>query len=169
MGRAPGPQADPTEVAELAQLVRSRERGLLAIGPSDLCRGDAAALKQLAALAGWPLIADAASGLRTGAGEGATIVAGGQHLARTASFWDRHRPDVLVRAGHPTAARALREGLADWGPETWLVDPSDRWEEPTTVPAGRWRSSIGALARGVLASLGSARADPASPQPSKRS
>jgi len=64
---------------------------------------------------------------------------------------------VLVRAGHPTAARALREGLAGWGAEIWLVDPLDRWEEPTTVPAGRWRSALGALARGVLAALESGR------------
>ena len=161
----PAPAADPSEVAELAQLVRSRERGVLAIGPADLCEADADALKQLGAHAGWPLIADAASGLRAGSSGGATIVAAGQHLARTPSFWEGHRPDVLVRAGHPTAARALREGLAAWGSEIWLVDPLGRWEEPTTVPAGRWRSPIGALARAVLATLGSDSRDPESPRP----
>ena len=161
----PGPAADPTEVAELARLVDSRERGVLAIGPADLAMADAAAVKRLGAHAGWPLIADAASGLRAGGSGGATIVAAGQHLARTPSFWETHRPDVLVRAGHPTAARALREGLAAWGSEIRLVDPLDRWEEPTTVPTGRWRSPIGALARGVLASLGFDPSDLESPQP----
>ena len=164
---APPPRraADPGEVAQLARLVRSRQRGVLAIGPADLCEADAAAVKQLAAVAGWPLIADAASGLRAGRSGGAAIVAAGQHLARTPSFWESHRPDVLVRAGHPTAARALREGLATWGAEIWLADPQDRWEEPTTVPAGRWRSPIGALARGVLASFGSDSSDPETPPP----
>ena len=156
-GSPPPPAADAGEVAQLADLVRNRERGALAVGPSDLPGADAGAVKQLAALAGWPLIADAASGLRTGGTEGATIVAAGQHLARTGSFWDSHRPDVLVRSGHPTAARALREGLATWGAEIWLVDPLERWEEPTTVPAGRWRSPLGSLARGALAALGSDR------------
>ena len=156
-GSPPLPAADAGEVAQLADLVHDRERGVLAIGPSDLSGADAGAVKRLAALAGWPLIADAASGLRTGDDRGAAIVATGQHLARTAPFWNTHRPDVLVRAGHPTAARALREGLAAWGADTWLVDPLDRWEEPTTVPAGRWRSPLGALARGVLAALGSGR------------
>jgi len=151
------PAADPGEVAQLADLVRNRERGALAIGPLDLSPADAGAVKQLAALGGWPLLADAASGLRTGRAEGAAIVAAGQHLARTGPFWNAHRPDVLVRAGHPTAARALREGLAAWGADIWLVDPSDRWEEPTTVPTGRWRSPLGALARGALAALGSGR------------
>ena len=151
--------ADPAEVAELTHLVCGRERGLLAVGPADLSATDAAAVKQLAARAGWPLIADAASGLRTGGAEGATVVAAGQHLARTPPFWDGHRPDVLVRAGHPSAARALREGLAAWRSEIWLVDPLDRWEEPTTVPAGRWRSTIGALARGVLDSLATGQID----------
>lgn len=158
---SPGPTAPPVadagEVAQLADLVRNRERGVLAVGPSDLSGADAGAVKQLAALAGWPLVADAASGLRTGDAAAATVVAAGQHLARTGPFWDGHTPDVLVRAGHPTAARALREGLAAWEAEIWLVDPLDRWEEPTTVPAGRWRSPLGALARGVLASLEPAR------------
>ena len=153
----PPPAADGGEVAQLAELVHDRDRGVLAVGPSDLSGADAGAVKRLAALAGWPLLADAASGLRTGSAEGATIVAAGQHLARTGSFWREHEPDVLVRAGHPTAARALREGLAAWGAEIWLVDPLDRWEEPTTVPAGRWRSPLGALARDVLATLGSKR------------
>lgn len=145
--------ADPREVAELARLVRSRERGVLAIGPADLDEADAEAVKQLGAVAGWPLIADAASGLRAGDAAGATVVAAGQHLARSPAFWERHRPDVVVRAGHPSAARALREGLASWGSEMWLVDPLDRWEEPTAAPTGRWRSTIGALAREVLACL----------------
>ncbi|MDE0653558.1 MAG: 2-succinyl-5-enolpyruvyl-6-hydroxy-3-cyclohexene-1-carboxylic-acid synthase [bacterium] len=163
--RPPRPAADPAEVAALVGLVADRQRGVLAVGPAYLGEADAAAVKQLGALAGWPLIADAASGLRAGAEEGASIVAAGQHLARTPSFWGDHRPDVLVRAGHPTASRALREGLASWGSEIWLVDPLDRWEEPTTVPAGRWRSSIGALAQGVLASLGSDSGDPECLQP----
>lgn len=153
--------ASPTEVASLAHLVRCRERGLLAVGPSDLDPADASALKQLAALAGWPLVADAASGLRSGPTGGATVVATGHHLAGTTAFWERHRPEVIIRAGHPTAGRMLREGLAGWGSETWLIDPLDRWPEPTTVPAGQWRSPIGALARGVLTSLGAARNDPA--------
>ena len=160
-GESPGsprlPAAEAGEVAQLADLVRNRERGVLAVGPSDLSGADAGAVKRLAALAGWPLLADAASGLRTGGAEGAAIVAAGQHLARTGPFWNTHRPDVLVRAGHPTAARALREGLAAWGADIWLVDPLDRWEEPTTVPTGRWRSPLGALARGALAALGSGR------------
>ena len=157
----PEPAASPAEVAALAHLVGSRERGLLAVGPSDLSPADAAALKQLAALAGWPVVADAASGLRGGAAGGATVVATGHHLAGATSFWERHRPEVIIRDGHPTAGRVLREGLAGWGSETWLIDPLDRWPEPTTVPAGHWRSPIGALARGVLTWLGPAGDDPA--------
>ena len=156
-GAAPArlePAADPGEAAELARLVRSHERGVLAIGPTDLDEADADAVKRLGVHAGWPIIADAASGLRTGNARGATVVAAGQHLARTPSFWETHRPEVVVRAGHPTASRALREGLANWGAAMWLVDPLDRWEEPTTVPAGRWRSPTGPLARGALACLG---------------
>ena len=148
--------AAPAEAAALVDLLRGCERGLFAVGPADLSPADAGALKRLAALAGWPLIADSASGLRTGpAGEGddATVVATGHHLAITHAFWEAHRPDVIVRVGHPTAGRALREGLAAWGVPVILVDPQDRWPEPTTVPAARWRSAIGPLARAALAIL----------------
>lgn len=153
--------AVPSEATTLARLVQDTERGLLAVGPSDLPTGDAETLKRLAAVAGWPLVADAASGLRTGTPAGATVVAGGHHLASTTPFWKRQQPDVIVRTGHPTAGRALREGLAAWGSETWLVDPLDRWEEPTTVPAGLWRSPIGALARATLELLDDRGGSPA--------
>ncbi len=158
------PAASPTEVASLAHLVRCHDRGLLAVGPSDLDPADAAAVKRLAAVAGWPIVADAASGLRRGGSDDATIIAAGHHLAGTPSFWDAHRPEVIIRAGHPTAGRVLREGLAGWGSETWLIDPLDRWPEPTTVPAGQWRSPIGALARGVLTALGATGNDPPTAQ-----
>ena len=118
-------------------------------------------MRRLAAEAGWPLLADAASGLRTGDPEGAVIVTTGHHLATSGGFWQRHRPEVIIRVGHPTAGRALREALAAWRAETWLVDPLDRWEEPTGVPEGRWRSPIGALARGVTAGSAADSADSA--------
>ncbi|MCY3785479.1 MAG: 2-succinyl-5-enolpyruvyl-6-hydroxy-3-cyclohexene-1-carboxylic-acid synthase [bacterium] len=154
----PAAAAYPSEAASLARLVQSRAKGLLAVGPSDLRPADAAAVKRLAALAGWPVIADAASGLRSGAPEGAAVIAAGHHLACSPSFWEAHRPEVIVRTGHPTAGRALREGLAAWGSETWLVDSADRWEEPTAVAAGLWRSPIGALARGAADVLGAGNA-----------
>ena len=149
----PGPAPAPAEVAALAERVRRCERGLFAVGPADLAPAAAGALKELAALAGWPLVADAASGLRTGESGGAVVVATGHHLATARRFWEAHRPEVIVRVGHPTAGRALREGLAARGSETWIIDPLDRWPEPTTVPAGRWRSPAGALAEEVLRAL----------------
>ena len=156
----PEPAPDPAAVAGLADRIRRCERGLFAVGPADLAPSEAGALKELAAPAGWPIVADAASGLRTGASGGAVVVAAGHHLATARSFWEAHRPDVIVRVGHPTAGRALREGLAARGSETWIIDPLDRWPEPTTVPAGQWRSPAGALARGVLHALGDAPREP---------
>ena len=163
----PGPPAAPAtlaavpaEVAALTNLVRKRERGLFAVGPTDLSPPDARVLKRLSALAGWPLVADAASGLRTGPASAATVVGSGHHLATAAPFWEAHRPDVILRVGHPTAGRALREGLAAWGAQTLLVDPLDRWPEPTAVPTEHWRSPIGALAREALGTLGHAAGDP---------
>ncbi len=60
----PAPPAIGIEVEELAAIIRECERGLLAVGPSDFPPEAADRIIEMAALAGWPVLADAASNLR---------------------------------------------------------------------------------------------------------
>ena len=233
--RRPVPPAAviPSEVEELAAIIQSCERGLLAVGPSDLPPETAAKIIEMAALAGWPVLADAASNLRsapisslssqsptspsphpdtppsaashTGTPLGTSphigtphtgssalasprtasppgvspaarsashdrdarprplispnepalsvVITTGTHLAAVESFWNAHEPEVILRIGHPSATRALREPLARFSSLNILIDPSGRWEEPETFPDLRLTSREGPLCAAVIESL----------------
>ena len=262
--RRPVPPAAviPSEVEELAAIIQSCERGLLAVGPSDLPPETAAKIIEMAALAGWPVLADAASNLRsapisslssqsptspsphpdtppsaasppgaspaprsashtstplgtsphigtphTGSSALASphpdtppstaspqgtpppstasppgvspaarsashdrdarprplispnepafnvVITTGTHLAAVESFWNAHEPEVILRIGHPSATRALREPLARFSSLNILIDPSGRWEEPETFPDLRLTSREGPLCAAVIESL----------------
>ena len=60
----PAPPAIGGEAEELAAIIRGCERGLLVAGPSDFSPETADQIIKMAALAGWPVLADAASNLR---------------------------------------------------------------------------------------------------------
>ena len=218
----------PSEVEELAAIIQSCERGLLAVGPSDLPPETAAKIIEMAALAGWPVLADAASNLRsapisslsshsptspsphpdtppsaaspqgtpphtaasppgtsphigtphTGSSALASppaashdrdarprplispnepafnvVITTGTHLAAVESFWNAHEPEVILRIGHPSATRALREPLARFSSLNILIAPSGRWEEPETFPDLRLTSREGPLCAAVIESL----------------
>ena len=214
--RRPVPPAAviPSEVEELAAIIQSCERGLLAVGPSDLPPETAAKIIEMAALAGWPVLADAASNLRsapisslssqsptspaphpdtprtaaspqgtpppTASPQGVSpaprsashdrdarprplisphapalsvVITTGTHLAAVESFWNAHEPEVILRIGHPSATRALREPLARFSSLNILIDPSGRWEEPETFPDLRLTSREGPLCAAVVESL----------------
>ena len=204
--RRPVPPAAviPSEVEELAAIIQSCERGLLAVGPSDLPPETAAKIIEMAALAGWPVLADAASNLRSSpisslsshsptppsphpdtppsaaspqgvspaprsashdrdarprplispnAPALSVVITTGTHLAAVESFWNAHEPEVILRIGHPSATRALREPLARFSSLNILIDPSGRWEEPETFPDLRLTSKEGPLCAAVIESL----------------
>lgn len=56
----------------------------------------------------WPVVAEPTAGASL-----ATGVAHGSLLVGSRSWRDRHRPDVVVRLGHPTLSRGALVGLAD--------------------------------------------------------
>jgi 2-succinyl-5-enolpyruvyl-6-hydroxy-3-cyclohexene-1-carboxylate synthase len=99
----------PSEVADEVVALLDVARGvILAGGGSTATAEDTAAL---AAATGWPVLADATSGVR----HLAAAVTTADALLRHAGFADAHRPDVVVRVGRPATSRVLAEWVAGSG------------------------------------------------------
>jgi 2-succinyl-5-enolpyruvyl-6-hydroxy-3-cyclohexene-1-carboxylate synthase len=114
---------DPGTVERVAGMVRDHARGLVVAGWGT--GASPAAVGRFADAAGWPVLADAISGLRQGPHAVSTYEA----LLRTPGFADRHRPDVVLRFGAPPTSKLLNAWL---GPDVQqvVVDPDDAWLDP---------------------------------------
>jgi 2-succinyl-5-enolpyruvyl-6-hydroxy-3-cyclohexene-1-carboxylate synthase len=124
------------------------ERGVVVCGDGT---ADPAAAAALAESAGWPLLAEASSGARTGP----AALGAYQYLLDCTEFMSAHRPDVIVSAG--------RAGLTR-GQQALLRGPVERHVVLSQGP-GRWSDP----ARSATAVAGSVvlRGAPASRQPSE--
>jgi 2-succinyl-5-enolpyruvyl-6-hydroxy-3-cyclohexene-1-carboxylate synthase len=106
----------------LAAEIAAADRGLVVAGD---CRVDAAPVLALAQAAGWPLVAEAVSGVRSGPNALSTYDA----LLRHPGFSAAHRPDLVIRIGRTASSRALGALL---GPDVRqvLLDPGPEWPDP---------------------------------------
>ncbi|MGI8778168.1 MAG: 2-succinyl-5-enolpyruvyl-6-hydroxy-3-cyclohexene-1-carboxylic-acid synthase [Acidimicrobiales bacterium] len=113
----------PGDVDRLARAVAGTPRGLVVAGwGADV---DSDSVERFAGGAGWPVLADALSGLRNGPLAISTYDA----LLRHPPFADSHRPDLVVRLGAAPTGRAT----VTWLPgavRQVLVDPDRAWLDP---------------------------------------
>jgi 2-succinyl-5-enolpyruvyl-6-hydroxy-3-cyclohexene-1-carboxylate synthase len=101
------------------------ERGVVVCGDGDY---DAEPLLNLAAQAGWPVLAEPSSNAR----RGPTALGSYQYLISDAAFMASHQPEVIVTAGRPGLSRsqlallksaaATRHVVIRQGPGSW-ADP----------------------------------------------
>ena len=106
----------PTTIDRLADAMRDR-RGVIVAGLGRRReRGDGRTRSPRAA--GWPVLADPLSGVRTGPHAVSTYDA----LLRVDGFAATHRPEVVLRLGAPVTSKTANAWLAA-GCDTWVVDP----------------------------------------------
>ena len=109
----PTPPADARSAERLQRFMEKSERGLIAAGPRAADPAEQAAVARLSSAAGWPILADPMSGLRSPAHE--NLITAGELLLRNAEFAAEHAPDAVIRiGGAPTGAAA----------QNWLEDPA---------------------------------------------
>jgi 2-succinyl-5-enolpyruvyl-6-hydroxy-3-cyclohexene-1-carboxylate synthase len=106
----------------VASRIRRARRGLIVAGWGPPL--EPAVVDRVAALTGWPVLADPVSGLRRGPATVSTYDA----LVRVEDFAAAHRPELVLRLGAPTTGRGLNAFLR--GVPTILVDPDDVWLDP---------------------------------------
>ena len=150
---ARGPRAE--DVARLADLVRANPRGVVVAGWGAAVAP--AVAQRFAAAAGWPVLADPISQLRTGP----LAISAYEGLLRAPGFADAHRPDLALRIGAPLTSKVATAWL-DPSIALVLVDPDDRWLDPQHAAAERYAVDAEALLDAVTHALGNppAAADP---------
>jgi 2-succinyl-5-enolpyruvyl-6-hydroxy-3-cyclohexene-1-carboxylate synthase len=144
-------QLDFDEVAAVARLVRAHPHGVVVAGWGT--EVDADTVQRLAAVTGWPVLADPVSNARTGPHAISTYEA----LLRDDGFAAAHRPSLALRIGAPLTSRVANAWLA--GVPHVVVDPDDSWLDPDRLAAHR----IVAEPTRALAAIADAFGEPAAP------
>jgi 2-succinyl-5-enolpyruvyl-6-hydroxy-3-cyclohexene-1-carboxylate synthase len=115
------------DVHAVAERIAAEPRGLIVCGPSSEPVADAAV--RLASEAGWPLLAEPASGVRCGDHDRSHVIAHYDVLLRVEPFSARNRPGLVLRVGDMPTSKPLRAFVAE--SSQIVVDPHGAWHEPT--------------------------------------
>jgi 2-succinyl-5-enolpyruvyl-6-hydroxy-3-cyclohexene-1-carboxylate synthase len=118
-----GPRVDVAGIDDLVQRISGRT-GVIVAGSGS---GHPDAVHRLAAVLGWPVLADARSPARIPA---PATVAAFDALLRDASFARQARPDVILRLGALPASRVLSSWLAASDAFQVAVEADGQWLDP---------------------------------------
>ncbi|MFO7590220.1 MAG: 2-succinyl-5-enolpyruvyl-6-hydroxy-3-cyclohexene-1-carboxylic-acid synthase [Acidimicrobiia bacterium] len=138
------------QVDALVDAVRAAPRGVLAAGWG--AGVSPAVAGAFLAATGWVLFADPLSNLRTTLPGGGVVVSTYDALLRDADVARSLAPEATVRVGAPLTGAAARRAL-DVASTTWLIDPDDRWLDPTRAATDRLVCDPDALLRLVARRL----------------
>jgi len=126
---------DAATLARLRAMLQPGRRGLILCGPGEE-PGLAAAVTALAAQLGYPLLADALSGVRCGPAHNAWVLAGYDAFLRDPAWVAALEPEVVLRFGAmPTAKPLLLYLQAHPAAHTLVVDAAPGWRDPTALAA----------------------------------
>ena len=129
---------DPQVLPDLTASISGRA-GLIVAGPST-DRSSSAAVADLGAALGWPIMSDPISGLRSGGHSTESVV--GSDLLAAAGWLTAAPPEAVVRVGAPPTSKALRGWLGQ-NPQIpqILIAPSG-WPDPMASANVVLRSDI---------------------------
>lgn len=132
---SPAPVRRPPEqvLAATRRRLAATERGLVVIGPRAPSASLSGAVRALAGSHGYPLIADAASNARWGAGPRA--VAHADLLVRSDALARTMRPELVIRIGGGLTSKRLAQWLDASGAETLLLSEDGRAVDPSHAAA----------------------------------
>ncbi|GAC1360389.1 MAG: 2-succinyl-5-enolpyruvyl-6-hydroxy-3-cyclohexene-1-carboxylic-acid synthase [Ktedonobacteraceae bacterium] len=139
--------------ARLARQIKASERGLIIVGPSD--RPELVApLVRLARLAGYPILADPLSQLRSGPHEREHVLASYDAFLRLDTFVGGHEPAFILRFGAMPTAKPLLLYLKHYeGSPQVIVDAYGGWDEPTQLASELIHADPVALCDELVAAL----------------
>jgi 2-succinyl-5-enolpyruvyl-6-hydroxy-3-cyclohexene-1-carboxylate synthase len=150
---SPGPGALPAEAsAALLDRLVGAARGAIHCGAGAAeDPAQALAIRALGRALGWPVLAEAASGVRFVEGEPGAVVSHGDAILRGCAG-SVEAPDRVLRFGRPPLTRAVAAWLAR-AERTLLVDPRGRRMDPSHRADGLVQASPAQLAEALLPEL----------------
>jgi 2-succinyl-5-enolpyruvyl-6-hydroxy-3-cyclohexene-1-carboxylate synthase len=120
--------SDEGGLETIADVVAEYQRGVIVAGPMDPGTIDPADVLEVARRAGWPVLAESTSQLRSVPNEGGVVVATAGHLLRVDGFAATHRPDAVLRVGGSPTATVMRRWLEEVSPQrSMLVTDGAAW------------------------------------------
>jgi 2-succinyl-5-enolpyruvyl-6-hydroxy-3-cyclohexene-1-carboxylate synthase len=139
--------ADPDDVRWLAALARQYERGVLCCGPMEMTPALRAAINAFSDHAGWPVLADPSSNLRSEVESGrAPVLDAGDAFLRSAKFCESMRPEVILRLGETPVSKAQRLWIEGAEPaEVIWLDEGGQWGEPSCLATRVIRGAASSL------------------------
>jgi 2-succinyl-5-enolpyruvyl-6-hydroxy-3-cyclohexene-1-carboxylate synthase len=147
---APAPPAEQL-VEAVTERVRSSRRGLILAGRLR-DPGAAEAIAGLAAAAGFPILAEPTSQLRSGPHDRGGVVGAYEPVARARPA--ALTPDFVLRFGEMPTCKPLRQWLAELDDVPQLaVDHTHGWNEPIRTAGAIVRADARALASAVAGAL----------------
>ena len=137
---------------DLGPQVGAVRRGVFVCGSSHASLDEL--VPRVAAGLGWPILADAVSGLRAGPHDRSHVIAHYDALLRSEDWASAHAPELVIRIGDTPTSKPLRAWLAE-APQI-VIDPHLRWDEPTRAA----QTIVAAEPESALAGLLDAATDP---------
>src|SRR4051812_48151697 len=145
------PRADEAVLDRLAERIESAPRGLIVAGRQP-DPGLAAPIAELAAAAGYPVLAEPTSQLRRGPHDRSLLVTTYDAVVRDRP--EDLEPELVIRFGDLPTSKPLRQWLAAIDElDQIVVDPAGDWREPTRRVATLMRSDPAATARALTERL----------------
>jgi 2-succinyl-5-enolpyruvyl-6-hydroxy-3-cyclohexene-1-carboxylate synthase len=121
----------PALVDDLASLLDGSPCGLIVAGPEDNAPAAAQAIVRLAERLGYPILADALSGLRRGVHDTALIVDSYDAFLRDRSSVRALEPEVVLRFGALPTSKPLQQYLDAFPDSRSIVVDPGGWREPS--------------------------------------
>jgi 2-succinyl-5-enolpyruvyl-6-hydroxy-3-cyclohexene-1-carboxylate synthase len=141
------PRADEGLLDQLAERVEGAERGLIVAGRQP-DPGLATPVAELAAAAGYPVLAEPTSQFRRGPHDRSLVVTAYDAIARDRS--SALEPELIVRFGDLPTSKPLRQWLAAIEDlDQIVIDAAGNWREPTRRASTLLRSEPTATAKAL--------------------
>lgn len=144
----------PSDVARAARLLRSRRHGLLVCGPESDGSGFPEAIAKLAAVTGYPILADPASQVRYGSHDRSRVCGAYDLFLRSEAFARAQAPEVVLQFGAPLTSRAYHLYAARHPNQLHLlVDDGGVWRDPANRATERFVASAAPFAAALADAL----------------